>query len=343
MIRRILPLLMILTICASAQAAEPRVEMVLSTDPGFPPTGARKWLDTLRRIKITNIQIRSGRNLDTLKVENRGTEQMPSYRITGALTTRNTLRVPGQEFRLTDGRRIRAWVDKLLRDGIAELSGARKAFGLTTKQLLEVHERLSKRVTFDTSKMSRQAAFRRIAGPLGVRIDPTIRFESGAKALGEQYKGVSSGSAMALMLRPLGAALTVVRTSRGFQYVAIDSTKAKEAWPVGWPLDKKKARDVAPQLFKFTEDVEVKGVALNTLITALTPRLEAPVFYDHNSMAALGIEPAEVRVTLPKGRSFYKKIMDRALTPAMLKMEVRLDENDQAFFWITTLRDPFKK
>ncbi len=342
MIRRVLPFLLILASPCAALAEDPRVDVVLLMDAGFPPSGSRKWLDTLRRVKITNVQIRKGRDGESLRVENRGTERSPAYRITGALTSRNTLRVPGKEFRLTDGKRIRDWVDKLRRDGIGELGGPRKAFGLTTKQLLEAHQQLSRPVTIDTMQMSRRDAFRRVAVPLGVTVDPSVRFEADTKALGEEYKGVSSGSAMALMLRPLGAALTIVRTARGIQYVATDSRKAKEAWPNGWPLDKKKASDVAPQLFKFTEDVEVRGVALDALITALKPRLEAPLFYDHNSLAALGIEPAKVKVTLPSGRSYYKKIMDRALTPAMLKMEVRLDENDKAFFWITTLRNPFK-
>lgn len=326
-----------------SEAADPRVEFVLIQDAGFPITGARKWIDTLKRAGVRSVQVRSGRPGEDLRVEKRGSDLSPYYRVTAALTSRNTLKAPGAEFRMTDVTKLKNWVQRLKQDGLGGISGARNAFGLSAKQLLQVHKELAKPVGQTTVALTRTDAIRSIGSSLGLTVDPSVPMPRGGEPLGEEFRGVSSGAALAILLRPLGAGLTIVRTARGYQYLAVDSRKAKEAWPAGWPLEKKLPRDVAPKLFTFTEDVDVQNVPLERLIDALKPRLGCPVFYDHNALAALEIDPAKVRVSVPSGRSYYKRILDRALTKARLKMDIRLDENEKALLWITTLRDPFRK
>lgn len=325
----------------NVRAENARVEFVLLQEPGFPITGARRWIDALKRAGVRNVQVRSSRAREELKVEKRGTEAYPSFRVTAALTSRNTLKAPGVEFRKGDDKRLKNWVERLSQDGLSGISGARNAFGLSAKQLLQVQAELSRPVGVSTTEMTRQGAIRDIGSSLGLQIDPSLRFEAG-DVLSEQFKGVSSGAALAILLRPVGGALTVVRTARGYNYVAADSKKTKESWPNGWPLEKTLPRDVAPKLFQFTEDVDIRNVPLDKLITALEPRLGCPVFFDHNSLTALEIDPAKVRVSLPAGRSYYKRILDRALTQARLKLEIRLDDNDKPLLWITTLKDPFR-
>ncbi len=45
-------------------------------------------------------------------------------------------------------------------------------------------------------------------------------------------------------------------------------------------------------------------------------------------MARQRIEPGTIRVTLPTGRTYYKKALDRMLLQGKLKAELRVDEAD---------------
>ena len=59
----------------TADAADPRVEFVLIQTPGAPINTARKWIDTLKRAGVRSVQVRSARTGETLRVEQKGSDQ----------------------------------------------------------------------------------------------------------------------------------------------------------------------------------------------------------------------------------------------------------------------------
>ncbi|MDP6447493.1 MAG: hypothetical protein QF805_27100, partial [Pirellulaceae bacterium] len=86
--------------------------------------------------------------------------------------------------------------------------------------------------------------------------------------------------------------------------------------------------------------VEITDVPLQKAIDAIQPRLKMPVLIDLNSAAALDIDPATFKVTVPPGRTYYKRILDKALFQAKMKVEIRMDEADRVFLWLTAIRPP---
>jgi hypothetical protein len=104
---------------------------------------------------------------------------------------------------------------------------------------------------------------------------------------------------------------------------------------VGWPLEKAE-KDVLPDYYKFLP-VEINDFALTDALDALQSRLQAPFLFDHNSLARQGIEPAAVKVSHPKGQTYYKKVVDRLLAQAKLKAELRVDEAGRPLLWISTI------
>ncbi len=68
---------------------------------------------------------------------------------------------------------------------------------------------------------------------------------------------------------------------------------------------------------------------------AIQKRLEAPVLYDHNSLARSGIDIANKQVSLPATNTYYKEILDQLLKQASLKSEIRVDEAGRPFLWIS--------
>jgi hypothetical protein len=73
-------------------------------------------------------------------------------------------------------------------------------------------------------------------------------------------------------------------------------------------------------------------------VEAIQARLEVPVFYDRNAMALHGIDPAQSPAELPSKRISYSQTLNRLLSQAKLKYELRVDEAEKPFLWITSIK-----
>ncbi len=331
----------LLLLGAACQArADARVELELVTEPGFSVTGTHRWLAALKDLGFSSLRIRSGRPGDRAEVVTTGTQQLRVYKVTGILLSGDKLLLPGGRFAIRDKAGIRAWREKLATGGEEGLDDKPAAFGLTAKQLVAVHEQLAARLTFSTKGKTPKEVIRQIARGIEMRlvVDPAVH---GAFAdewtVPDELTGVSSGTALAAIVRPLGLVLVPHRAGSGTVTLIItDARKAPESWPVGWPPEKKPL-EVLPKMFEFLS-IAIKDTPLSEVVDALGKRLETPILLDHNALARHQIDPAAVKVTLPEGRTFYKKALDRLLYQAKLKCELRVDEAGRPLFWVSTLK-----
>jgi len=318
----------------------PLVSLELSTETGFPLGGERKWLMLLKDCKLTNIRFRSQRAGSKIEIKNRGTEESPNYVVVGVLTARNTLRLPGVEFRYGERAAITKWVEKLKADGMEGVTAQTGVFGLTKKQILEVHQALTGKVNFSTRGLTTAEAVARIARglQLEVTLDPTARAAMASpEKVADELQGLSAGTSLAIILRPLGLVLVPNRPAgKMVRLVVMSADQVQESWPIGWPPQKNPGL-MLPVLFKNLE-VEIKEVALGTALEALAPRVKAPFVFDYNALARDRIDLATVKVSVPAGRTYYKKILDRVLSQARLYCEIRVDEVNTPFLWISTLK-----
>ena len=320
--------------------AAPLVSLELSTEKGFPLGGERKWLMLLKDCKLTNIRFRSQRAGSKIEIKNRGTEESPNYVVVGVLTARNTLRLPGVEFRYGERAAITKWVEKLKADGMEGVTAQTGVFGLTKKQILEVHQALTGKVNFSTRGLTNAEAVARIARGLQLELtlDPTARAAMASpEKVADELQGLSAGTSLAIILRPLGLVLVPNRPAgKMVRLVVMSADQVQESWPIGWPPQKNPGL-MLPVLFKNLE-VEIKEVALGTALEALAPRVKAPFVFDYNALARDRIDLATVKVSVPAGRTYYKKILDRVLSQARLYCEIRVDEVNTPFLWISTLK-----
>jgi len=326
----------------TTSSAQAPVELELITEPGFPLTGSRRWLRTLEDIGVTGLRIRAAKSGETGGIKNVGNESQPRYVVKGILSAKNQLRVPGGTFSVNDVAGIKRWVAKLKADGVEGLFARTGAFGLTGKQLLDLHKRLSRPVTKSTKdEKATDVASKIIAGiDIRVVIDPATRatFE-GDEKVSTELLGMSSGTALAAILRPLGLVVVPQRPDGGATFLVItDATKSREIWPVGWPPEKSTG-ETMPKLLDFL-NVEIDDFALSDALNSIQERLEAPFLYDENNFARHGIDASQVNVSLPKMRTYYKKVIDRLLLQVKprLTSEVRVDEAGKPFLWITTMK-----
>ncbi|MCE9526411.1 MAG: hypothetical protein K8R36_10190 [Planctomycetales bacterium] len=331
--------LLILVIAPNVRAAEGRIDLELVTVGDFPIEQTREWLSMLQKLNLDGVKIRAGTEDDVPEIVSDGTQRAPAYRVKGLLTPGGNLLLKGAKFKLGDRAAIGKWMDKLKQGGEENLSATPGAFGLLPKQLAAVHAELAGPVDFSTAGGKPKDIVDKLAGKLSLM----VTFESGADgalrsadSFPDQLLGISSGTALAAVLRPSGLVFVPVKgKGDSIELKITDSRSVEKSWPVGWPSSKGKGQ-LLPDLFK-TLNVEIADTPLEESMAAIQKRVNVPFLLDQNSLARARVD-LKAKVSLPKANLSYARILDKLLTQVKCKAEMRLDEADKPFLWITTLK-----
>jgi hypothetical protein len=297
----------------------------------------QEWGEALDRAGIRGVRISAAQADTKTAIEKQGTADRPSYVVTGIILSRDELALPGRRFRRTELAKLKSWLDDLASGGPAEQREARGAFGLSAKQFEVAHTDLAKKVDFATAGLPRGLAVERIGrglqGPL--RLETAVAAKLNEDKLAEELTGLSAGAALAYVLRPAGYCLAPRPAGAAVEYGIVAARPGLEVWPVGWPA--KDANKSLPAIQEFL-NVNIQNVSAIDALMAVAGRLKTPVLMDHNALARHGLEPAKSIVSLPQGRTTYSLALRKALGQAGLRFEIRLDEADTPFLWVTSIK-----
>lgn len=324
----------------SAVSADPRVEMELAFEGGLPPTAPQKWSRMLSEVGVDRVQLRSARGSEEVKVETLGSGRNISYRVSGVIIADDQLIVPGGRFTISDRTKLDQWLERLRQDGPELLTATeRPPFNLTGAQLKQVNDDLMQHFEHPTQGQDPRVVIDRIERNLSLPLEADRTAMAALRSAGpieDELQGLSSGTVLAAVVRPLGLALVPERQGQDIRLMIRRPNGSEEVWPVGWPLqDKRQA--VAPQLFELLP-VEIDDFPLAETLTAIQDRIDLPMLLDHNSLARYNIDPETVRVTYPGKKTSYSLVLQAILAQARLKGELRVDDGGDPFFWITTIK-----
>jgi len=319
-------------------AAAGRVELELYTEPGLAAVEAQNWYRLLTDLKVDGCDIRSGAP-EKIEVVTRGSAQQPVYLVRGYLTGRGELQFPGRKFTLQDRSRLRAWIEELRTWGPQGAPQGQPLFGLNAAQYGAVRKDLAQVVNFVTTGKERPAVVREIASGLQHPWNLSPRFLEALASEGkvvEEVQGITSGTALAYLLRPVGWNFRPERLPDGtLQYRAAPAGEFSEHWPIGWaPTDRRSK--ALPVLMEFL-NVEIEPTPLLEILPVMKEHLKVPLLLDRNAAAQHQID-LQRKVSYPSKRSYYDNILGSLLGQAQLKSEVRLDEANRPFLWITTVK-----
>ena len=124
------------------------------------------------------------------------------------------------------------------------------------------------------------------------------------------------------------------RSRRRTERVTV-SGDLENAWPVGTRAQSG-AQELAPGLLEFI-NVEIVDQPLDDTLNVIQQRLKIPFLYDHNALARHEVD-LHASVSLPRTRTFYKKILDQLLFQKLLRCELRTDDAGKPFVWITSAK-----
>lgn len=326
---------------AAPAAAEAPVALELITDGSLPLERQPQWLEALKTVGFTSVRMRSAQGNEAPLITNRGTDENPRYTVIGVLSGDNRLHLPGLTVRMGQRQQLTDWLTRLREGGEDVVTGAQGAFGLTAKQFVALHDALKPAIEFETrGKLVRDVVQQMVdSTPADIAIDTAAQAAlAGDQQVPDDLRGLSRGTALAAAVRPLGLIVTVTGQGKRAGGLRIAPPTAQDAaWPVGVkPGAKLPPGDLAPALFKFV-NVEIHQRPLTEALDAIQQRVALPVLWDHNALAKHGVDLQTVVSFAPK-RTFYKSILDDLLLQAMLRSELRVDDADRPFLWITTIK-----
>jgi hypothetical protein len=327
-----------LTPCRSAETAA--VHLELATEPGLSLEAPSQWLRALQQLPLESLRIRTARGGDSPRLEPRGRGTASSYHVLGVIRSNNQLDLPGGKFQLEDIPGLRRWLRNVAAGSLpTQDDRSSNAFHLSDKALGELVDRLAVRVQQSTKDQPPSRVVQQIGRDVTVplKMDRAVddRLRSGNRVT-DELSGLSSGTALAAVLRPLGLGL-VPKDEAGTIRLEVTSARSSQPiWPVGW-TPKKPPRETLPKLFEFLE-VEIAKTPLDQALAALQPRLQVPFLIDHQALASRQIDLHQIKVNFPAKRSFYQRVLDRSLYQAGLEAALRVDEAEQPFLWISTIQ-----
>jgi hypothetical protein len=299
------------------------------------PLGAvQDWARELAGLK--GVRVRAGGSARSAKPSVKQVGN--SVHITSVIGSQKELIVPGRRFTLRQRAALAAWIDQQ-RAGTPQgkATKTKDRFGLTTADLKRLHAALKPPLTFSTTGKNARRVVSAIEQLTGARFDLTPEAASllNRATVSAELKNISSGTALAAILRPLELVFAPQTTAGGTKLNITREGSVAEAWPVGWP-PQGRDREVLPKLFDFLE-IEIDGAPIADVLDSVGPRLGTPIIYDDAMLQLKRIDPAKTEVSLPPGRTFYGKILSQSLFNARLDYELRVDERGKPFLWITPL------
>ncbi|MHB8969135.1 MAG: hypothetical protein ACYC3X_04205 [Pirellulaceae bacterium] len=324
---------------ATPATAQAPLSLELITESGFPIDGQRQWMDALQNLGITSVRIRGARPDEEPTITNRGTDDNPRYVVIGVLSQDNQLHLPGLTVRFGQRKQLTDWFTRVRGGGIDAVTGEAGAFGLTAKQFLALHEAVKPALTVPTKGKPVREVVQQIVDslPVAVEIDAAVAsLVASGEPVADELQGLSRSTALAAAVRPLGLVVTV--TGQGQRAAGLRVTKPsgkEEAWPVG--ISPKGSPDkLVPALFKFI-NVDINDLPLSEALEAIRGRLDIPVLFDHLALAKHEID-LNAKVNLPPKKTFYKRIIDDLLFQAKLRSELKVDDADKPFLWVTSIK-----
>lgn len=324
---------------ASAVVAQDRIiELQVQADPRAPVGTQQRWMESLQDVGADRVVVKSGTS-STASISETKLASTTLVSIVGIIDG-NRLHMPGGVFAITDKGGMKALIQQIRDDGAQVALADKKAFGLTSEQLVELHQTLSKPLDFETKGVAASRVVAQISNLIGTdfQMDATTTAALATEdTVAEELKGLSAGTALAAAIRPFGLVLEPTREQgKPLQLKIVDAQASDEHWPIGWPLDGPPVA-VEPKLFDRLA-LEIRGFPLGDALNAIEQRAGVRFLYDRNAMAREGVDLSKSKATVVANKISYMVAIGKLLSQSKPKLieELRVDENGKPFLWITT-------
>ena len=316
------------------------IKLLASTDGGA--LHSQQWLKAIEPLDVS-LQIQKSSFDDKPEVREREVGTIRYVTAVGILDRSGKIEFPERSFSLSDGLKLKEWIDDLRTYGAQGSPEGQPLWGLSKEQFARLYNSLGKTVDVELTGLP----IREAASKVPLTEQYPLRWSQAATealtkrtaraTVRQEVKGFSSATALAIALNDCGLIFRPNRTPAGGLELLVEPLGQRDDyWPIGWPLQQQRLK-AAPKLFTMTT-IELDQVELSDVFLAVSELSETPVLIDYAELDAKGIDLAKLKVSFKRGRTSWSVALKQMVIPQKLARQIWQDEAGRVFVWITTNR-----
>jgi hypothetical protein len=326
------------TIRNADKPAAHQVEVRLEVAPEVDKSRVVQWVELLRAAGVASVSEVPGaatrpKAKDEPAVRSAGRGRVL---VRAALGPAGNLHIGADAFRPSDRGRLDAFVKKLRQEGAPGADPTAPLWGLTQPQFDLLLDSLKppSRFALRDQRLGEFLDELRARTKLPMQLSPDATKRAADMRLTMSTGRLSIGAALAYVLGQHGLAFEPRADDAGKLSLSVLSQgESKRPWPLGMEPQKLPGT-VAPKLMAAAR-YKIKDIPLDELISQFAQQLEMDVLLDRAALAEKHMDPDKLRATTEIPGGTATAAIRKTLAPLNLKHELRIDEADQPFLWIT--------
>jgi hypothetical protein len=285
------------------------------------------------------VRVKSGGVDDKPQLKETRRGPLRTVQLVGRIDRKGTVTFPGKTFQPGDEKALREWLEELEAYGAQGSPVGQPRWGLSTDQFQALFTSLAEEVQANV----KGEPLVDVARSLGFGIDISLRVDDSVDdrwtpfltAL-QDVRGISRGSALAVLLNDHGLCFRPLRTPAGsVDLVLLDKAATADPWPLGWePRPDVQRSDYAPGLFVFGS-VGFLERPLPEVFEEARQQTDCPIVVDHPALARKEIDLAKRSFGLAQKKTAWVLVLPSALAGTGLKPHIRVDEAGQGFVLVS--------
>lgn len=326
-------------VCANLYAQR-SVELTLLSDSKSSALDHQQWMQAMSEVGADHVRVQTAvRPKPEVTESKSGSHVVVQVK---AVIASGRIKFPGKSFAQSDTNGVSAFLSRLRDDGVKTTLAKKKAFGLTSEQLVDVHRQLATSIDSQTKGVGTASLVVDLLDALPMRHEIS---KTAKTRLDDQDKvtvdlnGVSAGTALSILLRQHGLVFhPQSKQGSGVELRVVRKEDAKEFWPPGWPVEEAPV-NAFPKMFQRIP-LQVNQTPLASVLTAIERRLELSFLVDPGATKdkdGNAVDLSQTLVSYNKAKTSYALALSKLLLQAKprLRHELRKDENGETFLWIT--------
>ncbi len=335
-----------------------RLRTELSVDLLLPrrqsnPLAGQKWASIFKDLGVY-IRVRQRQANDTVGVEQFVYGTVRRVKVTGQIDRSGNIVLPDKTFRINDTEKLKEWIRELQLYGAQGAPQGQPLWGLKKAEFKKLYEKLAETVDHNTSGLSLTESIRLLDLPEEYPLKFSAATRSHLSTLERQQKlfplkhdlrNFAKGTALAMILRGYSLSFSPRRLPDESIELNIEPyDEADNSWPIGWdpaPLGLKRLT-LAGKMYRSTI-IEIHDLPISQLIPKVQHETELDLYIDPLAISSASLNLDKLIVNFPRKRTSWSLCLRTVLAQVKLVQQLRVDENNRPFIWVTLFNSKAKK
>jgi hypothetical protein len=239
-------------------------------------------------------------------------------------------------YRIADRAKLGGLIKSMQADGVPGPDPGSPMWGLNRAQMDILQTELSPPSRFELKGQTLDSFLAQLRGriKLEIKVSPEGQQYGKSIKLTATTGELSTGAALAYLLGQNGLAWEPrASAGGGVTVLVLTRDNSKRPWPVGLTPEQMPG-NIAPNLMASAR-YQTSQTPLNDVLDVFRRELKMDVLLDRAALLDRDINPDALRSTIQIPNGTLSSAMRKTLAPMGLKYELRIDESNRAFLWVT--------